>query len=123
MYQKYFLIITALLEGGIGLLLLISPSIPQRLLLALIQLSPESEFFGRFTGASLLALGVACWLGRDDHGRPSQPGLLAALLVYNVLAIVLLAFAGLVFSPIGIALWPAVVVHFALAIWNGLCLR
>src|SRR5262249_36575021 len=76
----------------------------------------------RVAGAALLAIGVACWLARGDERSPAQLGLLAGVLIYDVAAAVLLAYAGLVLSMVGIALWPAVVLHTALAVWCVLCL-
>ena len=39
------------------------------------------------------------------------------MLIYDVAAAALLAYAGLALSLVGIALWPAVVLHAALAVW------
>jgi hypothetical protein len=41
---------------------------------------------------------------------------------YDVAAAVILAYAGLSLSFVGVALWPAVVLHAALAVWCVLCL-
>jgi hypothetical protein len=71
----------------------------------------------RIAGAALLAIGLACWLARDDGRSRSALGLIAALLLYNVAATIVLIHAGLGLKLSGIALWPAVVAHIALAIW------
>src|SRR5689334_20810534 len=102
MYRKYLLIVTAFGEGGIGLLLLASPAIPQALLLGFDLVSPESSFFGRIAGAALLALSLACWLGRTEQEGPSALGLMVGVLIYDVGATVILAYAGLVLSLVGV---------------------
>jgi hypothetical protein len=120
--RKCLLIITALCEGGIGLLALVSPSIPQSLLLGVEQVSPEASFFARIAGAALLALGLACWFGRADDHSSGQPGLLTSVLTYDVAAAGILASAGVFLRLVGLALWPAVVLHTGLAIWCAVCL-
>jgi hypothetical protein len=122
MHRAYFLIVTAFGEGGTGLLLLASPSVPQALLLGVDQISPEASFFARIAGAALLFLGAACWSGRSDQHGSAQRGLLTSVLIYDVAAAVILVYTGLFANLVGIALWPAVVLHAALAIWCIVCL-
>jgi hypothetical protein len=122
MHRTYLLVVTAFLEAGIGALLLALPSIPLWLLLGVEQAAPEVALVSRVAGAALLALGVACWLGRGPRHCPAQPGLFAGALVYDGTVAVLLAHAGLALGMAGIALWPAVVLHACLALWCALCL-
>jgi hypothetical protein len=122
MQRKHLLIVTALTEAGTGLVLLVWPPVLFALLLGAERPSPEANFLARIAGAALLAIGVACWLARNDHGGPAQLGLLTGVLIYDVAAAALLAYAGLVLSMVGIALWPAVVLHAALAVWCATCL-
>jgi hypothetical protein len=122
MHRRYLLIVTALGEGGIGLLLLVWPPVPMELLLGVGRASPEVAFFARIAGAALVALGVACWLGRSDKLGPAQPGLIAGVLVYDVAATGILAYTGWFMSLVGVALWPAVALHAALSLWCALCL-
>jgi hypothetical protein len=49
--------------------------------------------------------------------------LIAAMLLYNVATAAALAFAGIGLRLHGIALWPAVVLHAAMAVWCVACLR
>jgi hypothetical protein len=114
--------VTAIGEGATGLLLLVVPSVLFALLLGLEQTSPEAILVARLTGAALVAIGVTCWLARNDHVGPAQLGLLTGVLIYDVGATVLLAYAGLVLSMVGFALWPAVVLHAVLSIWCLFCL-
>jgi hypothetical protein len=118
MERSSLFVITALLEAATGLALLVLPSIPLWLLLDVGEPTPETLLVGRVAGAALLAIGTNCWLARNE--RFGQGGLLAGVLLYDVVAAVLLAYAGLFLKTIGIILWPAVAVHTALGGW---CLR
>ncbi len=119
MHRALLLIAIAVGEGGTGLLLLLSPSVP----LALDQVSPEASFLARITGAALVALGIGCWLARSDLHSPAQSGMLTGVLIFDVAAAALLSYAGLFLNLVGIALWPAVLVHAALAMWCLVSLR
>ncbi len=115
MCRTYLLSVTALGEGGIGFLLLAWPPVPMVLLLGVDQASSEVAFFARIAGAALVALGVACWMGRNDH--PAPDGLLLSVLSYDVAATAILGYTGWFLGLVGIALWPAVVLHAVLAVW------
>jgi hypothetical protein len=84
------------------------------LLIGVGQPAPEAVFVGRVAGAALLALGVASWLERRE---PAPGGLIAGLLVYNATVAGLLVYAGLGLDMAGVALWPAVALHAAMAAW------
>jgi hypothetical protein len=102
---------TALIEVGAGLSLLGLPALGIWLLLGVQAPSPEALVVSRVFGAGLLAIGLACWLARDDRGSRSQHGLLWGLLVYNVGMCSVLVFAGWVSQMSGVALWPVVGLH------------
>jgi hypothetical protein len=87
------MIVTAIVETGTGLLLLLWP-----------------------------ALVFVLHLGWRQARTPAQLGVLAGLLTYNVLATPLLAFAGAALKMAGVLLWPAVVYHAVLAAWCVACL-
>jgi hypothetical protein len=114
--------VTAVIEAGTGLMSLVRPSAPLALLLGVTQAAPETIFTVRLLGTALTAIGVACWLGRSDGFGPSQLGLIAGAFVYDVVVAVLLAYAASFLTFVGLALWPAVGLHAALAIWCGVCL-
>jgi hypothetical protein len=120
--MKRFLTLTAIIEAATGLALLAVPAIVVRLLLG-AEISGASIPLGRVAGAALLALGVACWLARDDTQSRTARGLVVAMLMYNFVATAVLAFAGIGLGLHGVALWPAVVLHAAMAIWCIVCLR
>jgi hypothetical protein len=103
-------------------LLLVWPPVLLALLLGVNQASPETTCCARIAGAALLAIGVACWIGRSDTHSSAQLGLLFGALVYDMAVAVILAYTGLFVKLLGIALWPAVLVHATLAVWCVVCL-
>jgi len=115
--RKLFLSVTALVEAATGLCLLILPALLFAVLLGLDPATADAIFVGRLAGAALLAIGVASWMARIDERTPAQLGLLTGILVYNVAATLLLAYAGAVLKMVGVLLWPAVALHAVLAIW------
>ena len=120
--MKRFLILTAIIEAATGLALIALPAIVVWLLLG-AEISGASIPLGRVAGAALLALGVACWLARDDTQSHTARGLIVAMLMYNIPATAVLAFAGIALGLHGVLLWPAVVLHAAMAVWCVGCLR
>ena len=117
------LIVTALAETGVGLTLLLSPSLVAGLLLGVSLDAPAALIVGRIAGAALLSLGVACWLAREDEPGRARRGLVAAMLLYNLAAVAVLANAGAGVRPVGVMMWPAVALHAVLAVWCAACLR
>jgi len=114
------LVVSAALEAGIGLALLLAPSIPSSLLLGAVLSTSVAVTVARVAGAALLALGVACFLARAEN---ASRAVVVALLVYNTLAVIVLAHAGLLLGLSGIGLWPTVVLHAAMGAWCLACWR
>ena len=109
--------VTAVIEAGAGLALGCSPSAVVALLLGTGLDTSAAVVLGRLAGAALLALGVACWLARGDAESRAARGLVAAMLLYNLAAVALLAFAGVGLGLHGVAWWPAVILHAAMTVW------
>ena len=114
--MKRLLKLTALIEVPTGLGLMAVPVIVVRLLLG-ADISGASIPLGRVAGAALLALGVACWLARNDAQSCAARGLVSAMVLYNLGAVVILGAAGIRSQLVGIALWPAVILHAVMAVW------
>ena len=115
--------LTALIEAATGFGLIVIPSVVVRLLLGSPLDTPAAVTLGRVAGAALLALGVACWLARDDTQSRTARGLVVAMLMYNLVATAVLAFAGIGLGLHGVALWPAVLLHAVMGAWCVACLR
>jgi len=120
--MKKLLALAAVVEAATGLALIAVPGFVVRLLLG-AEISGASIPLGRVAGAALLALGVACWLARNDRQSRTARGLVVAMLMYNIVATAVLAFAGIGLGLYGVALWPAVALHAVMAIWCIVCLR
>lgn len=119
---KILLIATAIIEAAAGLGLLARPSEASAQLLGASLDVPAGLILARLGGAALLALAVACWLGRNDANSPAGARLIAAMLVYNAGALAVLAHAGLAARMAGAGLWPAVTLHAALTAWCAACI-
>jgi Kef-type K+ transport system membrane component KefB len=122
MFMKTLYTVTAVIELGAGLALLCCPSATVTLLVGAPLEAPAALTVGRVSGAGLLALGVACWLARGDTQSRAARGLVAAMALYDVATVAVLAFAGIGFGLHGVGLWPAVVLHAAMTVWCIRCL-
>ena len=120
---KTLLTATAAIEFGAGLALLCSPSAMVVFLVGAPLDAPAAETVARVGGAGLLALSVACWLARADANSRAAKGLVAAMLLYNIATVAILAYAGIGLGLYGVALWPGVALHAVMAAWCVECLR
>jgi hypothetical protein len=120
---NHLLAVTAVIEAGTGLVLVASPPLPVTLVFGAPLYTPAALTVARLAGTALLTLGIACWLARRDGQSRAATGLVAAMLFYNLAAVAVLADAGSGPGPVGIALWPAVVLHAAMAVLCIACLR
>jgi hypothetical protein len=119
--MKLLLKLTALIEAATGLGLVAVPALVVQLLLG-SELLGAGIPLGRLAGVALLALGIACWLASFDTHNCAARGIVSAMALYNLGAVLVLTAAGLKSHPIGIGLWPAVILHAAMAVWCVACL-
>jgi hypothetical protein len=108
---------TAVIEAGAGVALLSFPSDAAKLLLGSPLSAPDALTVARIGGMALLTLGAAFWLARGDARSRASKGLIAAMVLYNFGAAFILAVVGIGSRRVGKALWPAVVLHIAMAAW------
>jgi quinol-cytochrome oxidoreductase complex cytochrome b subunit len=108
---------TSVIEAGAGIALLCFPSTAAQLLLGAPLEAPAALTVARVGGAALLTLGVAAWLARSDRQSPASRGFITAMVLYNLAAAFILGGAGVGSQQVGIALWPAVVLHAAMTVW------
>ena len=117
------LITTSGIELAAGLALVLAPSLVADLLLGEELVAPAAIVVGRIAGIELVAIGASCWLARKRDGMGRRMDLVVGLLIYNAAVPAVLAHAATVLRMQGIALWPAVLLHTALAFWCLGCLR
>jgi len=115
--MKHLLVVTAVIEAGAGVALLGFPSAMVGLLLGPPLHAPPSATLVRSCGAVLLALGFACGFASRDTGRRSARRMVAVMTAYNLSAAAGLGMVGMRAPAAGILLWPAVVLHAAMALW------
>ena len=94
---------------GTGLALMFDPALVVALLLG-ADVSGVGVPLGRCFGIALLALGLACW--RSEGAAPALQG----MLMYNGLIALYLAWLGAVGHFGGLLLWPAALLHAAVAL-------
>jgi hypothetical protein len=119
--RRKILAFSSVVEIGTALVLMLDPAIVVRLLLG-VDIAGVGVAVGRCFGIALLALGIACWPPRQGEwgGFPA----FRAMLVYNALIALFLIYLFVAEHLAGIMLWPAAVLHAAVALllawtWRG----
>jgi hypothetical protein len=121
MKTKSLFVVTALIEAGTGLTLVLAPLAAVALVFGTRIETAIEMALAALAGSALIALATDCWLARNDEEDARSH--LVAMLVYNIAAVAVLARAGLVSGLRGPLLWPAALLHAALALWCINCLR
>ena len=111
--QRKVLAFSSVAEVGTALVLMFDPALVVKLLVG-ADITAIAVVVGRCFGITLLALSVACWPGRGqaEGNAPAARG----MLVYNALIALFLAYLFAAEHMSGILLWPAVVLHAAVAL-------
>ena len=103
----------AIVEIGTGVAVIVMPQLVVALLLG-DGLAGIGIPVARCFGVALLGLGLACWPRGGSVSSGSPP--VRAMLVYNVLIALYLAYLSTAAHTGGVLLWPAVALHAAVAI-------
>jgi hypothetical protein len=106
---KNLLRISSVAEATTGFAAIIIPSIVIQLLFG-VEVSGVALTISRLAGIALLSLGIACWPG--EHFMQA----FRAMSLYNLLVAIFFIYIGLSSSFVGILLWPAGILHLALAV-------
>lgn len=122
-HRTWLLFNTALIESGTGLILIGLPSFFVELLFGQEITEPITLVIARLAGVAILVISIMCYLARNDQPGPATMGIVTGMLVYNIVVAVLLAYAGIGLKLTGLLLWPAVVLHVALAFWCMAAIR
>ncbi len=128
--KKAFFITTAALEAGAGVALVLFPLQAASLLLGPEVAGPGATPIEKVAGCALVALALLCWQARNDSQSAAARGIVWGMTIYNLGVIAVLCIFALgpaalpagQSQPVGMLLWPAVVLHTVMSTWCGLCL-
>lgn len=120
--MKTLLFAKAAVEMLAGLAFALFPGALFLILLG-VPLDASGAYAFRMFGAAIFAIGLACWLAREDSASTAVRGLVTATAFYDFVFVALLLAARFVGGLSGIALWPTVVLHLGLAVSCLFCLR
>ena len=115
--MKLLLIITAVIEAGAGLALLLIPTVAVSALLGVPLDTPTGLVAARIAGAALVALAIACWRARNGERGSPATGVVEAMSFYNFAGAMVLVYAGIRLDLRSALLWPAIVLHLGLGVW------
>jgi hypothetical protein len=111
MTTKSLVKLSAAIEALTGVALILTPSLVATLLLG-VGLDRSGIAIARLTGIALLCFSLACWPGDHVNGNA-----VFALLSYNVLAAVYLAYLRVGGGFVGgLLFWPALAIHLLLSL-------
>jgi hypothetical protein len=115
MTVKNFLLLTAIVEGITGLVLLVTPQFIVPLLLS----TPLEETGGiisaRIAGIAIISLVINCWYSKT--GKCTN-AVLYSLLFYNLAVTTIFLFAKIEYNLNTALLWIVASAHVVLAIWG-----
>ena len=120
--MRRLLIVSAAVEGAVGVALILIPTLSIYTLLGKAPETPMAICVTRGVGVSLIALGTVYWLARNYVRSAAVRGLVVAILIYNGVFILILGYARLGLGLDGIGLWPGILLHIVLAVWCVICL-
>ena len=112
--MKLLLTLTALFEALTGIGLIVFPSMVISLLIGTLPDGAVVSTLAMIAGAALLSLAIACWLPRNNA---AATGIVKAMIFYNLAAAATLLYASIGDKLSGAGLWPAILLHAALAVW------
>jgi hypothetical protein len=111
---RLLILVSAVLETGTGLALLLLPRFVVRILLGAEPLG-VGVAASRLCGLALISFGLACWPEREAAPGHLDRRAVRALLVYNASATTYLAYLMAVDGYRGLLLVPAIALHAVLA--------
>ena len=114
---RLLLRVAAAAEVPTGLLFLLLPGLPVRILFGQDLDGTLPDLIGRILGTSIFALGLAGGLAAADAENRAAAGVVISLLFYYALSAALLAYARFAFGMSGVGMWPALAAHILMAAW------
>jgi hypothetical protein len=121
--MKHLLVVTAVLEAATGIGLVLSPSLIVNMLLGAHLDTAGAVTIARVAGASLVALGLACWLASKDTRSHAARGVVVAMLLYNIAVVAIILHAVIALGLLTAGTWLAEGLHAVMAVWCVAALR
>ena len=114
---RLFLRVAAVAEVPTGLLFLLVPNLPIRILFGQGLDGALPDLIARILGTSIFALGLAGGIAAADTKNRAAAGVVISLLFYYAFSAALLAYACLALEVAGVGMWPALAAHVLMAAW------
>lgn len=114
---KILLTVTTILEGIVGIGLLVSPVLVASVLLNTPLDTAGGLFAARLGGAAIITVAICCWKARSFEIPKAAIGVVTAMLFYNFAAAAVLVYAGVRLGLQSKFIWPVIVVHVVLGLW------
>lgn len=121
--MKSFLKVSAVVETPTGIALLAVPAWLSAILVGAPLDTPAGLAMARVAGGALVALGLACWLGRSDAHNRQTTGIVAAMFLYNTAAAAIFFRLRFGLGLAGVGLLPIAGLHSLMALWSVICLK
>ena len=117
---RILLTVTAIVEGIVGIGLLITPVPVVTILLNTPLETAGGLVAARLAGTALVTLAFCCWKARNFEIPQAAMGIVAAMLFYNFAAAAVLVYAGVRLGLQSPFIWPTIVAHAVLGLWCAL---
>ena len=121
-FHAGWLAVTGVLEATTGVALIVAPSLVCDVLLGQSLDPGPGQTVARVAGIALVALGAACGLSRSTLTKAVSP-VVGPMLFYNLAIVFLLLQSRAETGVVGMAFWPAIGLHIAMAVWCCLTWR
>lgn len=115
--MKMLLMVMAIFEAVAGAAFMLIPAIAFSTLLNVPLDTPAGLVGARLAGAGITGLAIACWQARNSEKSGAALGIVAAMLFYNLVAALIIVWAGLRLGIQSPLMWPAMVAHIGLGGW------
>ena len=115
--MKALLMVTAVIEGLVGLALFVMPELTVWLLLNTPLDSVGGVLITRVGGVAITSLAFLCWRARGFQDSRAAGGIVTAMLFYNIAVAAVLILGGSRLDLKSVFIWPVIFLHIALAIW------
>ena len=116
---RILLTVTAIVEGIVGIALLLTPVLVVSTLLNTPLETAGGLVVARLGGAAIVTIAICCWKARTFEIPQAATGVVTAMLFYNFAAAAVLVYGGVRLGLQSLLIWPTIVAHAVLGLWCG----